>query len=326
MKYHNILYATADSRRRSYMTKTGLLPKLPKKRDLTSNRRQLGKTLTSFFKFLFIRAARWIMLRRNKSFLHDEIKVLERAVFDRDDCLGVLTFSNHISVFDDPGIWIGSLPFRSLTLDNMRSVFVSEEWFYALGSFSAAVLRGLNCLPLRRGDPRGLNSPQLQKMHERLNPDIGKREWVHMFAEGRILQPWRFDSVGLPRIGKLRLGTAKLILTTPPSRLIVIPIYHSGLDLVFPEDIPDEPFENDGRPTRRSGKTRSFFPRKNQRIDIYVGEPIDFSDLVPPHGHPFHSDRTDRDLLAPINDRLKNSMLTLEKKAAEDRSKLSLRY
>ena len=105
----------------------------------------------------------------------------------------------------------------------------------------------------------------------------------------------------------------------------MIPIYHSGLDLVFPEDTPDEPFENDGRPTRRSGKTRNFFPRKNKRIDIYVGSPIDFSDLVPPQGRSFKSSRSDRDMLTLVNDRLRNSMLVLESMAAEDRRKYDQR-
>jgi hypothetical protein len=83
---------------------------------------------------------------------------------------------------------------------------MDADWYYLYGWLGAAIFRGLNCLPLRRGDIRGLRNPQLAELHSRLNgfgSDStshsrhnnrkvnrinGQREWCHIMVEGRVLQ------------------------------------------------------------------------------------------------------------------------------------------
>ena len=53
-----------------------------------------------------------------------------------------------------------------------------------------------------------------------------------------------------------------------------------------------------------------------------VGDPIDFSDLVPPDGFPFR-EKLKKEVLEKISDRLRNSLLKLEKRAADNRQEIN---
>ncbi len=308
--------------------KCGFLSKKKSKSTTPLGRRRpLGRVIASIFKFIIVYTTFFIMRIMNKTFLHDPNCNLRRYAFHRNDTdLGLLTISNHVSVIDDPGLWCGILPLRKLTLENMRNIVMVEDAYYRLGKFSALILHGLNCLPIRRGDIRGLESPQLKELHDRLTGKFLRKEWCHIMVEGRICQPWRFNSLkeNLPHICKFRLGAAKLIASSSPSKTIVLPIYHYGLHNVFPETPPEDAYtltEDGSRliATRMSGKTKIGFPRWGNRIDVYVGDPIDFTDLVPEEGYAF--ERTDkRELLSQINERLYNAMLQLEAKASKQRS------
>lgn len=207
---------------------------------------------------------------------------------------------------------------------------MTEGSYYSLGRFLSKFFRGANCVPIRRGDRRGLQNPQLGVLHGRLNGicPVGerkkknvkvKREWCHLMAEGRILQPWRYDPQGLPRLGKLRLGTAKLVASSPPKKTVVLPVFHDGMHNLTPETPPPT---KGGRSNivvdNRSGKTEKWVPTSGNRVDVYIGEPIDFSDLVPADGLPF-SESPNMRLLNAINDRLRDALLVLEKRAADGR-------
>ena len=285
----------------------------------------------------------------NRTHLHDPHNNL-RYIFSKnadnngscrkDEDVGILTISNHQSILDDPGIWCGIVPLRKLRLEALRTILLAEEWYYALGKFSASILRGLNCLPIHRGDLRGLNAPSLKEMYCRLNgmslpplkngesereseSDEGqmpkmertehKREWAHLMVEGRLNQSWRFKE-NEPKMGKFRRGAAKLIACSPPHKLMVLPIYHRGMDEIFPEEKPNS-WENNHR---IAGRTKCYFPRWGKRVDVYVGDFICFEDLVPPNGYAF-DEVMDDNVLKQINHRLFQSMLVLERRASKDR-------
>jgi 1-acyl-sn-glycerol-3-phosphate acyltransferase len=286
----------------------------PKEESFLRSRRPLGRFLTSFFRCIFWVVGWWVVKWRNTTFVHDEHNI-RRHFLEKKDDMGIITFSNHISIFDDPGIWIGMFRFKTLTLKFLRSIVMEESWYWSKGKFSASIFRGLNCIPIKRGDIRALECPALREMHTRLNGKDEQngniREHVHLMIEGKINQHWRFVSKS-PRFGKFRKGTAKLILSSPPKQTLVIPIYHTGLDQVFPEQKPEGYQQND----RLVGTTKSFWPKKGKRIDIYIGDPIDFSDIVPNDGYQF--DQTiEKTLLDDINKKLYESMLQLDNKAKE---------
>lgn len=296
-------------------------------------RRPLGKFITSTCKWIIVLITSFIMKILNRTHVHDPNNNLQKYIFHRDCNTALLTISNHCSILDDPGLWCGSIPMKQLTLDKIRNIIMVEESYNYFGKVSSSILHGLNCLPIKRGDIRGLESPQLFQLYKRLNGMVHyidddteqKKEWCHIMIEGRILQPWRYElphGNSLPQLGKFRLGAAKLIATSPPSNLIVLPIYHYGMHKIFPETPPKDEYKTDasGRisATRRSGKTKFQLPKVGNRIDIYVGEPIDFRDLVPKYGYLFKIP-TSKSLLNDINSRLKDAMLDLEAKASRDR-------
>lgn len=287
-------------------------------------RRPYGTFFTSIYRVFIILVSAFIMRVINKTYLHDPGNNL-KYLFDREDDVGILTISNHQSVMDDPGIWSGIIPARKLRLSALRTILVSQEWFYALGSFSANILFGLNCLPIHRADLRGLERiPALKEMHRRLNglplpTSTGgtrsllkrtKKEWVHIMIEGRLYQSWRFPE-DQPKLGRFRRGAAKVIASSPPSKTLVLPIYHRGMDIIFPERKPDGWKEGSFLP----GITKSFFPRVANRVDVYIGDIVDFKDLIPDAGYRF-GDKNDAEILNKINARLLDSMLKLESKAS----------
>lgn len=135
-----------------------------------------------------------------------------------------------------------------------------------------------------------------------------------MCAEGRILQPYRF-SADQPQLGKLRLGTAKLVASSPPASTVVIPIYHSGMHKLAPETPPpsNDALSNDDK----AGQTLHWYPTSGNIIDVYVGAPLDFQDLVPPNGFDF-SEKIPAKLLADINERLTQALLELHDQSQRD--------
>ena len=107
------------------------------------------------------------------------------------------------------------------------------------------------------------------------------------------------------------------------------------MHLIFPETPPQDIYDekqiitnitttnvNPIPITRRSGHTDSCIPNKGKRVYVYVGDPIDFSDIIPVNGYSFEED-LDKKLLDQINDRLVGAMLKLEARASQDRKNRS---
>ena len=108
---------------------------------------------------------------------------------------------------------------------------------------------------------------------------------------------------------------------------MVLPIFHDGLAQILPETPPPDTSvtvrsESGDIPENKGGKTERWFPRSGKRCDIFVGKPLDFSDIVPPDGYPF-SEKTDKKTLEAISDRLREALLELEQCAADTREKIA---
>jgi hypothetical protein len=277
-------------------------------------RRPLGRFIASIYKFIIksiiLNTSFFIMRVINRTHLHDPNNNLQKFLSHRNSIsksndVGLLTISNHCSILDDPGIWMGILPKRKLILGNAKKIFMTEELYHSLENF------------------KGLESSQLAELHDILNgngnDDKRKRGWCHIMVEGQILQPWRFQlptGNTLPQLGKFKLGAAKLIATSPPSKTIILPIYHYGMHKIFPETAPSD--LSDVKGTNKEVNSEVRFPRWGNRIDVYIGDPIDCSDLIPKEGFSFQVPN-DRNLLDEINQRLRKAMLELESKASRER-------
>ena len=132
------------------------------------------------------------------------------------DGRGLLSMSNHTSLFDDP-----------LLISNLGTTRYAEvRWIAAdhYNFFRSALLGWIysagKCVPIIRG--AGLDQPGFHFLEERLKAG----EWVHIFPEG-----------GRSRreAGRLQLpfkgGIAQLIAAAEP---VIMPFYHVGMHSLLP--------------------------------------------------------------------------------------------
>ena len=148
---------------------------------------------------------------------------------------GLLSFSNHVSLFDDP-----------LLVSNLgETAFQQVRWIAADHiNFFGNQLKGIiyssgKCVPIIRGG--GLKQPGFDFLAERLK--FG--DWVHIFPEGGRSREGE-HRLQLP----LKVGIGKLICEAQP---ILMPFYHYGMQNVLPI----------GRSVPRLGK----------RVTVRFGEP-----------------------------------------------------
>ena len=179
---------------------------------------------------------------------------------------GMLTVSNHRSLFDDPGVvscilplWVGIRPKFN------RWGICSQE--YCFNDVLPGIIKGYigagQVLPICRG--AGINQTLLLDFARLL----ASGEWCHIFPEGGAWQ--RMELGGRPagnsRKGKLKWGVGKLIAHAPICPK-VIPFAHVGMEAVLPQD-------------RKTRKTYFKFIGPNElQIKIKFGPEIHFDDLI----------------------------------------------
>ncbi|HSP56222.1 MAG TPA: lysophospholipid acyltransferase family protein, partial [Dehalococcoidia bacterium] len=189
--------------------------------------------------FLVIRLSRLIMRRMNRL----DIEGVERF----DDlhirgARGLLTFSNHVSMFDDP------LLLANLGLPKYSEVrWVAADALNFFGSpWKAWLFTAGKAVPVIRG--AGINQPGLMFLLERLKAG----EWVHIFPEGKRTR----KPVGRMS-DDLKSGIGMLMAEALP---IALPFYHHGMHDILP--------------------VGSLRPRRGKRVRLVFGEPIDCAELA----------------------------------------------
>jgi len=199
------------------------------------------------------------------------------AAFSSTDA-GVLSFSNHVSLFDDP-----------LLVSNLGTTGYSDvRWIPADHlNFFGSRLKGLvfscgKCVPIiRRG---GLDQPGFIFLMERLRAG----DWVHIFPEG-----------GRTREADARLqtpfktGIGRLLVEAQP---IAMPFYHRGMHEILP--------------------IGSWLPRVGQKVEVLFGEAARVDDawlqhLAPGSDHP-------PELWQLATNWAEETLLTLENRSLEE--------
>jgi monolysocardiolipin acyltransferase len=146
---------------------------------------------------------------------------------------GLLTFSNHVSLFDDPWLmaslcepWWDEL--RWIPVDALNFYDTpGMAWFFGIG-------KGV---PIIRGG--GIDQPAMHFMAERLKAG----EWVHIFPEGtRSRSPRQLHR-------PLKPGLAHLVRAGRP---LMMPFHHRGMEKVLP--------------------IGAKLPRVGQRVEVWFGE------------------------------------------------------
>jgi len=236
---------------------------------------------------------------------------------------GLLTISNHRSLFDDPGIVSCLLPLpQAIQPKYNRWGICSQEYCFndALPGIIKGYLGAGQVLPICRG--KGINQQLLK--------DFGRHlacgEWCHLFPEGGV---WQWNELGgrrelpentiigassdfgklnnasdnedddririipattqqralpvNPSKGKLKWGTGKLIAHAPIIPK-VIPFAHVGMEKLLPQD------EVTGKTRLRDNLLRSMLPsmlggEEEDKLSVKVqfGQEIMFDDLIHEH-------------------------------------------
>ncbi|PKI50448.1 hypothetical protein CRG98_029198 [Punica granatum] len=182
----------------------------------------------------------------NSTSVHNADTLL-RLVRFRSPGVPLITVSNHMSTLDDPVMW-GFEGFPATDAQLARWVLAAEDICFKNSVLSYFFRLG-KCIPITRGG--GIYQEHMNEALERLRDG----EWLHTFPEGKVCQE---DAP----IRRLKWGTASLIDRAPVTP-IVLPIVHRGFEEVMPEN-----FFRGKRPP---------VPLWNKRINIVVGEPIEFN-------------------------------------------------
>lgn len=156
------------------------------------------------------------------------------ALSERDG-RGLLTFSNHVSLFDDPLL---TANFTSARYDGIR--WVASDAINFFGSWwKAWIFTAGRCVPVVRG--AGIGQDGFYFLRDRL----AEGAWVHVFPEGGRTR----DAQALMRT-PFKSGIGRLIDETHP---IALPFYHYGMQRVLP--------------------VGSVRPRAGNRVALRFGEP-----------------------------------------------------
>jgi monolysocardiolipin acyltransferase len=187
--------------------------------------------------FLVIRLSRFVMGTMNTL----SIDGLERFDSLRErGGRGLLTFSNHVSIFDDP-LLVSN--FGPPDYDRVRWVAADAINFFG-SPLKAWLFTAGKSVPIVRGS--GLEQPGLLFLAERLR----EGGWVHVFPEGtRTRDPRALMASSLkPGIGRLMAE----------ARPIALPFYHYGMQDVLP--------------------VGARLPRRGRTVRVLFGSPLDCSD------------------------------------------------
>ena len=168
----------------------------------------------------------------------NSMSTLNRAAFDEARSRGraLLTYSNHVSLFDDP--WL-TATFAGWSYDRIRWVAADalNFWSHPLAARFFSAGKGV---PIVRG--AGLNQMGMRFLEQKL----AEGEWIHIFPEGgRSRNPMELRT-------PLKPGMAHMIRNTRP---LVQAFHHRGMDNVRPIG---------GR-----------FPKIGQKISLKFGEVVD---------------------------------------------------
>jgi len=153
---------------------------------------------------------------------------------------GVLTFSNHVSLFDDPLVISAVGP-----ISYARTRWVPADHMNFFGTaLKGAFFGGGKCVPIIRG--AGLDQPGLSFLIERLREGA----WVHIFPEGGRT---RAPDARLHR--PFKTGIGRLITEAKP---MLLPFYHRGMEAILP--------------------IGSRFPRVGNSVRVFFGAPTQVDD------------------------------------------------
>ncbi|CAH0551376.1 unnamed protein product [Brassicogethes aeneus] len=180
----------------------------------------------------------------NKTKIHNR-HIIADLLDSRPKNVPLITVSNHHSCFDDPGIW-GTLKLKHLFSPSvMRWSLAAHDICFTCWQHSYLFSLG-KCIPVIRG--AGVYQAAVDFCIEQL----AKGGWVHVFPEGKV-------NMTKENI-RLKWGVGRMIFESPVTP-IVVPIWHTGMDDVLPNDPP-------------------YVLQLRKNLTFNYGDPIDMTHMV----------------------------------------------
>lgn len=169
---------------------------------------------------LTARSITWLVATSSKALMQwgNEVVVTGREHLDaaRAQGRGLLTFSNHVSLFDDP--WLTAC-LSGPDWPSLRWIAADAHNFFGSRWKAAFFGRG-KCVPIVRGV--GRDQPGMTFLEDRLR----EGDWVHIFPEGG-----RSREEGGALQTPFKAGFAQLVQASSP---LVVPFFHTGMHEVLP--------------------------------------------------------------------------------------------
>lgn len=182
------------------------------------------------------------------------MELLYNFIEYRSKSRGLLTFSNHQSVMDDPFLLASILPSRILlNPDIMRWGLCSIDICFQNALVSRTLRLG-KAMPIQRRG--GISQSFLRTAADKLS----NGDWVHIFPEGRIRQ------YGM---GYAKRGVGKLLAMTFEAHRglpLVLPMYHEGIEQVMPQG-------------PQSNELQCSVPKVGKQMFVMAGEPLDLTHI-----------------------------------------------
>ncbi|XP_023021262.1 tafazzin, phospholipid-lysophospholipid transacylase isoform X2 [Leptinotarsa decemlineata] len=180
----------------------------------------------------------------NRSRIHNS-DVITDLLDNRPKHVPLITYSNHHSCFDDPGLW-GTLKLRHLLNKHvMRWSLAAHDICYTCAQHATFFSLG-KCIPVIRG--KGVFQDAIDFCIEQL----AKGGWVHIFPEGKV----NMTKENM----RLKWGVGRMIYESPVTP-IVVPIWHVGMDDVLPNEPP-------------------YVLKIGNELTFNYGRPLDLTELV----------------------------------------------
>lgn len=202
----------------------------------------------------FVGSVSKILMKHLNSLYLYNIQVLHDAIERRHESQGLLTFSNHRSVMDDPFLLGSMLPARILFNPyRMRWGLCSLDICFQNALIGRSLRLG-KALPLKRRG--GISQSFLATAAEKL----ASGDWVHIYPEGRVRQ------FGM---GYSKRGVGKLLAMAYEARQrlpLILPMYHEGIENVMPQN-------------KQTNQLQSSIPQVGKNIFVITGEAVDIEHI-----------------------------------------------
>ncbi|XP_023323102.1 tafazzin-like isoform X2 [Eurytemora carolleeae] len=209
---------------------------------------RLYREVSRMTMFIFGMGAKFLLSGINTTLVHGAQNL--QNVLSRPVHVPLLSYFNHNSCFDDPGLMGAILsPAQLADVKGMRWSVSATEIIFLNRPLSMFWSLGKVVPGVRGWGPR---QPAIDFLINRLN----EGSWVNIFPEAKVVESHSQE--------RFKWGIGRLVAEAKLCP-IILPVYHLGMNRVLPNPGP--------------GESQPFVIRPGNLVTVCIGEPIDLTSL-----------------------------------------------